>query len=204
MHWLFLVCEARKYSLYITSTSPCIFKWHMPLTPPSGCCSRYQDSLDQTNIYAATVHNKGRIFHVLTWKGMVRLIFSPTFLMYFVLSSRGRRIFGCSKAEGSSLLKYTVILLGTSLSTVETQLQKEDECKMNMFFDLCLSQTHPWSHGWWRAVTSRQEGCVQRCLLLLPWSWPFLPQADHAPHSPASRKAHCLPPPTQYLESYIK
>lgn len=33
----------------------------------------------------------------LTWKGMVRLILSPTFLMYFVLSSLGRRIFGYSK-----------------------------------------------------------------------------------------------------------
>lgn len=69
----------------------------------------------------ANVHNRGRIFHFLTWKGMVRLIFSPTFLMYFVLSSRGRRIFGCSKAEGSNLLKYPVILLCTSLSTVDLQ-----------------------------------------------------------------------------------
>lgn len=41
----------------------------------------------------------------LTWKGMVRLTFSPTFLMYFVLSSRGRRIFGCSKAGRDFLLQ---------------------------------------------------------------------------------------------------
>lgn len=106
----FWCVRPHKYSLFITSTAPGIVKWHVSLTPPSGCCSRHQDSSDQTNIYATTVHNRG---HVLTWKGMVRLIFSPTFLMYFVLSSRGRRIFGCSKAEGSSLLKFTVILLGT-------------------------------------------------------------------------------------------
>lgn len=36
-----------------------------------------------------------------TWKGMVRLIFSPTFLMYFVRRCRGRRIFGCSN-EGKA------------------------------------------------------------------------------------------------------
>lgn len=174
----------------------------MSLTPPSGCCSSHSDSSEQTNICAAAaVHERGRTFHVLTWKGMVRLIFSPTLLMYFVLSSRGRRIFGCSKA--GSLLNYTVMFFGTSVSTVETHLQKEDECKMNIFFDLCLSQTHPWSHGWWQAVTSQQEGCVQQCLLPQPWSWPSPPRAGHAPHSPASRKAPCLPPPTQCLESYF-
>lgn len=42
---------------------------------------------------------------LLTWKGMVRLIFSPTFLMYLVLRSRGRRILGCSKAEHDDLSK---------------------------------------------------------------------------------------------------
>lgn len=41
----------------------------------------------------------------LTWKGIVRLIFSPTFLMYFVLRSRGRRIFGCSKAGWDFVLQ---------------------------------------------------------------------------------------------------
>lgn len=50
-------------------------------------------------------------YNIHTWKGMTRLIFSPTFLMYLVLSSRGRRILGCSEAsrehhcEGTGLLE---------------------------------------------------------------------------------------------------
>lgn len=45
---------------------------------------------------------------------MTRLIFSPTLLMYLVLSWRGRRIFGCSEVRGEHHCE------GTSL--LETQL----------------------------------------------------------------------------------
>lgn len=37
----FWCVRPHKYSLYITSTAPGI-RWHMSLTPPSGCCSRHQ------------------------------------------------------------------------------------------------------------------------------------------------------------------
>lgn len=143
------------------------------------------------------------IFGVLTWKGMVRLIFSPTFLMYFVRSSRGRRIFGCSKAVGEQIALIHCHITRQFFINLKNTSPKGRPCKMNIFFELCLSQTHPWSHEWWQAVTSRQEGCVQQCLLPLPWSWSSLPQAGHAPHTPASRKAHYLPPPTECLESWI-
>ena len=65
--------------------------------------STVQDKKDSRVLASHIIKNLSRAL-CLTWKGTVRLILSPTFLMYFVLRSRGRRILGCSKVGKDSWL----------------------------------------------------------------------------------------------------
>ena len=53
-----------------------------------------------------------------TWKGMTRLIFSPTFLMNLVLSWRGRRIFGYSETWRETKRNVNLEVMEVAVYTV--------------------------------------------------------------------------------------
>ncbi len=130
--------EWKGWSRRLSSWHPLSF--HPPAGRPSATWQQDEACPEKTHalVHLWSDHRCGSyVFNIHTWKGMTRLIFSPTFLMNLVLRLRGRRIFGCSETRGEHHCEGTGLL------------------EMNLIFhQSCFLLTHNLSDG---------DGLAEQC-----------------------------------------